>query len=184
LSKKTVLSQNKFSNQLTSKKKVFQTHWFNLIEKKFSGHDYPFYSLQMKDYVTVIAETIEQKIIIVSQFRPAVEKETFEFPSGHIEDGEDPAAAAERELFEETGYTNSNIELLGSLYSDTGRHENRLWCYWINNVYQKTGNYLEKDTIKVHTKTKSQFYHMIKNGDFFHAMDLAALGLAQARGKI
>jgi len=28
LSKETVLNQNKLSNQLTSKKKVFQTHWF------------------------------------------------------------------------------------------------------------------------------------------------------------
>ena len=169
---------------LLSKRNVYHTPWFNLIEKKFSNREQPFYSLEMKDYVTVIARTIDKRIILVSQYRHVLEKQTFEFPSGHIEEGENPSDAAIRELFEETGYFNKNIQFLGSLFSDTGRHENRIWCYWVDKVIQKNKNYLEKDSIEVHAKTKSQLYQMINSGNFCHALDIATLGLAKLKGKI
>lgn len=40
------------------------------------------------------------------------ERETWEFPAGHIEPGEHPDRAAERELFEETGTTGAALEHL------------------------------------------------------------------------
>ncbi|KAK4935400.1 ADP-ribose diphosphatase [Elasticomyces elasticus] len=43
-------------------------------------------------------------LLLQKQFRPAVDKVTIEVPSGLIDEGEDPATAALRELKEETGY--------------------------------------------------------------------------------
>lgn len=40
------------------------------------------------------------------------ERTTWELPAGHIEPGEDPDHAAERELFEETGTTGADLEHL------------------------------------------------------------------------
>lgn len=40
------------------------------------------------------------------------ERDTWELPAGHIEPGEDPDHAAERELFEETGTTGAGLEHL------------------------------------------------------------------------
>ena len=170
--------------KLSSSINVYHTPWFNLIEKMFVDQDSPYYSLQMQDYVTAIAQTKKKEIIIVSQFRPCVEEYTFEFPSGHIGDGEDSTAAAVREFNEETGYICKEIELLGTLYSDTGRHENRLLCYWIEDAELQTTDYLEKNTISVHLKSKTQLKQMITSGQFCHALDIAVLGMAQVMGKL
>lgn len=56
------------------------------------------------DSAQVFALTQDNKVLVVRQFRPALEKETYEFPGGAVDEGEKPRAAAYRELLEETGY--------------------------------------------------------------------------------
>ena len=46
---------------------------------------------------------MDDKILLVKQFRPAINKETLEIPAGKLEYGEDPMACGLRELNEETG---------------------------------------------------------------------------------
>ena len=45
-----------------------------------------------------------QRLILVRQFRPPLHGKVVEFPAGLIDPGEEAAATAVRELFEETGY--------------------------------------------------------------------------------
>src|SRR5258708_6222853 len=116
--------------QIVDRKMEFSTPWFQLISKRVAGNASPFYSLRMLDYVSVVAFTPSDEIILVRQYRPAVERFTLELPSGHVEKDEPPADAARRELAEECGFDAPHLELLGTLLSDTGRNENRLWAYF------------------------------------------------------
>jgi ADP-ribose pyrophosphatase len=68
--------------------------------------------------VSVIAITDDNKIIIVRQFRPGPEKIMDELPSGFVDDGEDAASAASRELLEEAGYEAGTMTFLGTMYYD------------------------------------------------------------------
>ncbi len=54
--------------------------------------------------VSVLALTDEDEVVLTRQFRPGPERVLLDLPSGFVDDGEDPGAAAARELAEETGY--------------------------------------------------------------------------------
>ncbi len=84
---------------------VFETPWFRLVERTVGDAPHPHYTLIPPDYVSVLALTDRNEVLLVRQFRPAVGAETLELPSGHVEAGQTPAMAALTELQEETGYT-------------------------------------------------------------------------------
>ena len=62
----------------------------------------------------------DNEIIIIRQFRPPTGKYTWETPAGLIDPGEDPAAAALRELAEETGYSGKLVKILPPSFSSSG----------------------------------------------------------------
>ena len=64
--------------------------------------------------VIVVGKTDDDKVVLVEQFRRPVQKNTIGFPAGLVGDergkrGESMAAAARRELLEETGYAARKI---------------------------------------------------------------------------
>jgi len=70
--------------------------------------------------VAVVALDEDDNIILVRQFRKAVEKKLLEIPAGTLEVGEEPIACARRELREETGYRAECLEQIGGLYPSPG----------------------------------------------------------------
>ncbi|WP_285766296.1 NUDIX hydrolase [Peribacillus sp. SI8-4] len=70
--------------------------------------------------VAIIALTAENKIIMVEQYRKALERSLIEIPAGKLEKGEKPVLSAERELEEETGYVCGKMEHIISFYTSPG----------------------------------------------------------------
>lgn len=70
--------------------------------------------------VAVIAFTEENKMVMVRQYRKAMERVLVEIPAGKLEIGEEPVVTAKRELEEETGYTCDDLEPLISFYTSPG----------------------------------------------------------------
>ncbi|OGY89494.1 MAG: hypothetical protein A2677_02895 [Candidatus Komeilibacteria bacterium RIFCSPHIGHO2_01_FULL_52_14] len=73
----------------------------------------------MADTVAVLAMKKNQ-IFLVKQFRYTVHKNSWELPSGHIERGETPLAAAKRELQEEAGLKAKKWKSLGFVHPALG----------------------------------------------------------------
>ena len=70
--------------------------------------------------VAILAITHDDKVVMVEQYRKALERTIVEIPAGKLEKGEEPAVCARRELEEETGYECEHLELLTSFYTSPG----------------------------------------------------------------
>jgi ADP-ribose pyrophosphatase len=70
--------------------------------------------------VAILAVTEDKKVVMVEQYRKALERTIVEIPAGKLEKGEEPVLCARRELEEETGYECENLELLTSFYTSPG----------------------------------------------------------------
>ena len=73
------------------------------------------------DYVNVVAVTTEDEFLCFRQTKYAVDGTLLAPVGGYLEPGEDPLAAAQRELLEETGYESRDWINLGSYAVDGNR---------------------------------------------------------------
>ena len=87
----------------------------------------PYYVLERPDAAIVFPVTGAGEVVLVRQYRPPLEMMELGLPAGLVEPGEEPGAAARRELVEETGYAGGGWEELGSLASSPSLKDN--WAY-------------------------------------------------------
>lgn len=69
----------------------------------------------------IIKDTVKNKYIFVSQYRPGAEGLMVEVVAGKIDDGEKPEEAMKREIMEETGYKVDYISHMKDFYTSPGR---------------------------------------------------------------
>ena len=67
-----------------------------------------------------IVPLINKRVLLVEQYRKAIERRTLEIPAGTLEEGESPEECAKRELIEETGFNASQWDKLTSYYPSPG----------------------------------------------------------------
>jgi ADP-ribose pyrophosphatase len=77
----------------------------------------------------VLVPVHEGRVLLVRQFRYPVQTELLELPAGTLRPGEEPPAAGNRELAEETGYTAGELQPIAALYPSPGYATERMWIF-------------------------------------------------------
>ncbi len=72
------------------------------------------------DNATIVALDEEERISLVGEFRYVTQQQQWMLPSGKVEDGEEPLAAARRELAEEAGVEAGEWASLGAYHLSNG----------------------------------------------------------------
>ena len=69
------------------------------------------------------------RVLLVSQLRYPIGRRVTELPAGKLGEGEDPIAAAGRELAEETGYSAASLDHLATVFTTPGFCDEELHIY-------------------------------------------------------
>jgi ADP-ribose pyrophosphatase len=73
--------------------------------------------------------TAEGKLILVRQYRFAIQGRILEFPAGTVEPNEDPLETIAREIQEETGYKAQKLHKLGEFFLAPGYSDEIIYAY-------------------------------------------------------
>jgi 8-oxo-dGTP pyrophosphatase MutT (NUDIX family) len=159
---------------------------FDIVEERFArpGTDrtHPFLVILARDWANVVPVTPEGKVVLIRQFRPGSREVTIEIPGGVIESAEtDPAAAALRELEEETGYRAEGIAPLLAVRPNPAIQRNTQYSFiaWGCRPTGRT-NPDEAEEVAPFEATWDEIDAMIDDGRIDHALILPAL--LRARG--
>ena len=160
---------------------VFETEWFNVERQRHDGikalQNKPYYRINASDGVIVLAMTLDNQIILVDQFRPALGYRTLEIPAGAIDPYESPEEAAARELYEETGYICENITPLKNGQLMASRLNARLFSFLAVGAVLDP-SYVSKEDIKVLLVSPSELKEYILSNQFGQYAAIALLVLA------
>jgi 8-oxo-dGTP pyrophosphatase MutT (NUDIX family) len=138
------------------------------------------------DWVNVIALTADDRVVLVRQFRPGTNRVCLEIPGGMIDPGEDPCAAATRELAEETGYTGGVVELIGKVAPNPAIQNNTLYTVLVRGVAQTQAPTPDDgEAIDVETASLADCQRKMLSGEIDHALVVVAFAhLALRTGEL
>ena len=135
-----------------------------------------YYVLEYPDWVNVIAITDEGKFVFVRQYRYALKKTVNELCAGVCEDGEEPEAAARRELMEETGFGGGEWEKTMVLSCNASTCQNFTHCFIARGVSHVGTQHLDNgEDIKVLLFTRDEVFGMLPRGEIWQSLMAAPL---------
>jgi ADP-ribose pyrophosphatase len=121
-----------------------------------------------------VAIDSESNVLLVRQFRKAVEQMLLEIPAGKIEPGEEAIDCARRELEEETGYRADKMECLGGFYSSPGFCNEYLHLYLATEL-QPIEQAEAQEAIEVVHLSLNKIPELIASGEICDAKSIAGL---------
>lgn len=155
---------------------------FQVMKKRFEhpvrNTEADFYVIDSNDWVVVVAETAEKELVLVRQFRFGIEDFSLEPPGGVLDKGEEPVEAGLRELLEETGYTSSDVEMMGWIHPNPPIMSNR--CHYLlarNAKKTATPEWDEHEELETVLLPVSELKNLLLKGAITHSIALGALSM-------
>ena len=144
-------------------KTVYKNQWFQVINKYYENEKKNYYVLNIPDSSVILPITKNNEFIIIKQFRESLDNYSLELPAGFIDENETPQQAAERELFEETGYISKEFIYLGIGRLMINRTNSVQHLFAAKNINQKSK---PKENIEVLKIKQTKLYDMILEDKF------------------
>lgn len=111
-------------------KEIYEIGRFKIIKEEISknGSLHPFSFVDMKEGICVIPK-IDDKYIVLREYRHAINSYVYGFVCGSVEIGENPKETVKKELIEEIGFEAIEIKELGYFYPSYGSTNEKIHLY-------------------------------------------------------
>lgn len=135
--------------QVLSSTPILKDRWIDLRADRCltaSGAEIaPYYVLTYPDWVHVVAITTDDRLVLVRQYRHGAGEAVLELPGGVMDPADaDAAAAARRELLEETGFAAGTIEPVSCLFANPAIQSNRVHIMLATGLDQRGAQSLDR----------------------------------------
>lgn len=174
--------------RITNKTEEVLSPWVSLVTRTvdFEGGGDPqiYHAFSQNDYVSILALTPNNDVVLVRQYRPACEGFTIEIPGGLLENNEEPVLCAKRELYEETGYRAENIYSFKPVIADSGRLSNNVYGFFTREAEIDRGKWSSEKGLSCFTVPLDKFRQMLLEGRIGNSIHVAIAGQAMFAGLI
>jgi len=130
--------------------------------------------------VIIIPVDDDGNILFVRQYRHAAGMDMLELPAGTLEEGEDPAVCAAREIREETGFAADKIKKIGNFYLAPGYSTEFMHVYLAQELRHDPLEVDADEFLSVEKIPFAEAIQMAERGEMPDAKSLAALLLAKS----
>ena len=118
--------------RVESEREIFRGRIIRLVHRRMvlpNGRRTRFEIVEHPGAVAIVPLFANGDVMLLRQFRPAIQRELYEIPAGTLEPGETPLATARREIVEETGYRARRWRKLGTFYTAPGFCTEKMHLY-------------------------------------------------------
>lgn len=130
-----------------------------------------------------IPVTSEGKVVLISQYRAAVDRVLVEFPAGRLSEGEHPEDAARRELLEESGFEVKNLTFVGALFTAPHFSDELVNVFMANGEISVAPTPTSKEDLRQVIQVKgTELDNLIADGTIVDSKSIAAHALVRIRG--
>ncbi len=160
---------------------LFKDTWFTVRKDTCIKPDgkivTPYYVYEFPTWVTALALTADDQVVMVRQYRHAIEDSIIEIPGGCVDETDKNfEEAIARELLEETGYEFSTYEYLGKISPNPSTNTN-----WMHMFLARGGKKIKEQSldhneeIEVLLISIDQLKQLIKERQIVQAMHATAI---------
>ena len=179
-----------FEEKTIERTEIFKGHIFDVVVDDVQLPDGTMSKRELifhRGAVCILAVTPEGKMILVKQYRKAIERAIYEIPAGKLELGEEDTLedAALRELEEETGYSSDKLTLLADFYSAIGFFFFLIRLYLADHLVkvENPRPMDEDEVIELHEVSLEEALNLVATGEICDAKTIMAVQYLQLMRK-
>ncbi len=160
---------------------IFKDTWLYARKDKCIRPDgkivYPYYVMEYPEWVTALAMTKDEKVILVRQYRHALGEVCTELPGGCVDKIDKSfEEAIRRELLEETGYSFETAEYLGRTSANPSTNSNTLHMFLLSGGQKVQNQQLDaNEEIDILIVSLEELKQMLLENKFIQSMHVTAI---------
>lgn len=137
----------------------------------------PYYVYEFPTWVTALALTTDNKIIMEKQYRHAIGEVMLELPGGCVDDTDiSLEAAVRRELQEETGYTFAQVEYLGVTSANPSTNTNLMHFFLATGGEKTMQQHLDpNEEIEICYYTMDELKQALRDNQILQSMHVTCI---------